>query len=92
MKPTQLTEIKDHYSSDFLEQLYTHIRLAHAFISNAEMNMNVCDAPVDDLYERVESVFAEIDELYGILCQVTDRVRIDVDDVQPNKRDTNAAD
>lgn len=48
--------------------------------------MNVGDAPVDDLYERVETIFAELDELYTIMCLLTDRTRIQTNDVQPNKR------
>lgn len=60
-------------------------------MSRAEKDMNVSDAPVDDLYERVETIFAELDELYTIMCLLTDRARIQTNDVQPNKR-THAAD
>ena len=91
MKPTQLTEIKDHYSSKFLEKVFTHIQLAHTFVSQAEADMNVNDAPIDELYERVEAIFADIDELYTIMCLLTDRARIQINNVQPNKR-INAAD
>lgn len=55
-------------------------------MSRAEEDMNVSDAPVDDLYERVETIFAELDELYTIMCLLTDRARIQNNDVQPNKR------
>jgi len=46
-------------------------------MSGAEKQMNTSDAPVDDLYEHVEQVYAEVDELYNVLCKVTDRVRVD---------------
>lgn len=73
-----LSSIKDHYTSDFLEGMYTHIRLSHAFVAQAEADMQVGDAPVDDLYELVEHAFAVVDELYDVLCKLTERERIDI--------------
>lgn len=82
-------EIRDHYTDEFLESLYSKICLAHAFVSGAEEMMNTCDAPIDDLYEHVELVFAEIDDLFDRMCKLTDRVRVTPPD--DDKRSNNVA-
>ena len=80
---------KDHYTAEFLESLYSKICLAHAFVSGAEKQMNICDAPIDDLYEHVELVFTEIDDLFDRMCKLTNRVRVTSPD--DDKRSSNAA-
>lgn len=69
-------DIKDHYSSEFLESLQNTIGLAQLFLSKAELMMDTSDAPLDSLYEHVESAYIETDTLYDRLCELTGRVRL----------------
>lgn len=77
MPHSLVSQIREHYRPDFLEKIYTHIKFAHVFMTHTESCMNVCDAPVDELYDRIENIYAELDELYSVLCEATDRVRVD---------------
>ena len=76
MVPINEKDVKDHYSSEFLESLYDNVGLAQYFLSTAELMMNTSDAPLDSLYDHVESAFIETDTLFDRLCQLTGRERL----------------
>jgi len=77
VSPSTLSTIKDHYSHEFLRQIFEGVRIAHTFIDRIEMCMSVSDAPIDELYDRIENLYADIDDLYDILCELTGYVRVD---------------
>lgn len=77
---------KNIYPSEALERMFAQGSLIYAFAEAMEKVVNTCNGPVDDLYEQVETVYAESTMLLKMLCDLTDREMIGAKDEDEAKQ------